>query len=203
MRNRISGAHGHHKTHVASVCSLLNRIDYSKPRGEGGWSKWASDVRQSQPENWDYRSSKWHSSAGDDRAWKHQGYDSSEWDGSKWSAPTTRNLSGSGYDTNKNWKGGHTTLPTISIKERSQPTPTPEDDMKVDPSMPVGSTSKTSNPRKDGQFWSQADNGQEWTQSSSSSTQWRPKLRHEKYYSAADRRNPRPQSRVEQGQFCW
>ena len=43
-------------------------------RGEGRWSKWASDVRQSQPENWDYRSSKWHSSAGDDRAWKHKGF---------------------------------------------------------------------------------------------------------------------------------
>ena len=68
-------------------------------RSEGQWSKWASDVGQSQPEKWDYRSSKWHSSTGDQRAWKHKSYDSSEWDGSKWSAPTS--LSGSGYDTDR------------------------------------------------------------------------------------------------------
>ena len=70
-------------------------------RSEGQWSKWASDVRQSQPEKWDCRSSKWHLSAGDERAWKHKSSDSSEWDGSKWSAPTSRNLSGSGYDTDR------------------------------------------------------------------------------------------------------
>ena len=54
--------------------------------------------------------------------------------------------------------------------------------MNVDPSMPVGSTSKTYNPRTDGQFWNQEDSGREWTQSSASSSQCRPKLRHEKYY---------------------
>ena len=72
-------------------------------RSEGKWSKWASDVRQSQPEKRDYCSSKWHSSAGDERAWKHKSFDSSEWDGSKWSAPTSRNLSGSGCDTDRYW----------------------------------------------------------------------------------------------------
>ena len=161
-------------------------------RGEDKWSKWASDVRQSQSENWDYRSFKWRSSAGDDRAWKHKTYDSSEWDGSKWSVPTSRNLSGSGYDTDRDWRAktmrygeGWAHDPTYSQHNRAKPTYTdPEDDMKVDPSMPVGSTSKTYNPRTDGQFWKQADSGQEWTQSSASSTQWRPKLRHEKYYSS-------------------
>ena len=69
-------------------------------RSEG---KWASDVRQSQPKKWDYDSSKWHSSAGDGRALKLKSYYSSEWDGSKWSAPTSRNLSGSGYDTDRDW----------------------------------------------------------------------------------------------------
>ena len=48
----------------------------------------------------------------------------------------------------------------------------------------VGSTSKRYNPKTDGQFWKQADSGQEWTQSSASLTQWRPKLRHEKCYSS-------------------
>ena len=75
--------------------------------------------------------------------------------------------------------------PTYSQYKRAKPTYTdPEDDMKVDPSMPVGSTSKTYNPKADGQFWSQAGSGQEWTQSSASSTQWRPKMMGEKYYSS-------------------
>ena len=58
--------------------------------------------------------------------------------------------------------------------------------MNVETSMPVGSTSNIYiyNSRKDGRFWKQADSGQEWTQSSSSSTHWRPQMRHEKYYSS-------------------
>ena len=60
--------------------------------------------------------------------------------------------------------------PTYSQYKRAKPTQTdPEDDTSVDPSLPVGSTSKTYNPRMDGRFWKQADSGQEWTQSSSSS----------------------------------
>ena len=38
-------------------------------RGEGQWSRWASDIRQSQPDYWS-SSSKWQSSAGDDGSWK-------------------------------------------------------------------------------------------------------------------------------------
>ena len=72
-------------------------------RGEGKWSKWARKVRQSQPEYWDYGSNKWRASAGDARAWKYKDYESSEWDGSKWSTPTARNLSGSDYDTDRDW----------------------------------------------------------------------------------------------------
>ena len=44
-------------------------------RGEGKWSKWACEVRQSQPGSWDYSSNKWRSSAGDDCAWKYKDYD--------------------------------------------------------------------------------------------------------------------------------
>ena len=77
-------------------------------------------------------------------------------------------------------KGGPMILPTAITRERSQP----KDDMQVDPSLPVGSTSKTHIPQADGQFWKQADSGQEWTQSSTSSTYWRPRVRHEKYYSS-------------------
>ena len=65
--------------------------------------------------------------------------------------------------------------PTYSQQKRAKPTyADPEDDMKVDPSMPMGSTSKTYNPRADGQLWpSQSGSGEEWTHSSASSSKWR------------------------------
>ena len=69
-------------------------------------------------------------------------------------------------------KGGHVILSTASISERSaKPTYTePEDDTKVGPSLDSSGNRQTAAKRR--------------TQSSSSSTQWRPKLRHEKYYSS-------------------
>ena len=63
-------------------------------------SKWASDVRQSQPDQWNSSSSRWHSSAGDERSWKQV---SPEWVGSKWSTPTRRTLGGPEYDTDQEW----------------------------------------------------------------------------------------------------
>ena len=67
-------------------------------RGEGQWSRWASDIRQSQPDYWS-SSSKWQSSAGDDSSWKKV----SDWEGSQWSAPTRRTLKGSEYETDQEW----------------------------------------------------------------------------------------------------
>ena len=127
MRKRISADHGHRVSQEIRVYSLLSHIDYSKP----------TEVKasgRSGPATLDSRSlrssSKWHSSAGDEHAWKYKSYDSSEWDGSKWSAPTSRNLSGSGYDADRDWqartmrKDGHVTLPAAITRERSQPTQT-------------------------------------------------------------------------------
>ena len=75
---------------------------------------------------------------------------------------------------------------THSHYKRAKPTQTdPEDDSIADPSLPMGSTSKTYDPRKDGSFWTRKDSGQEWSHSPSSSGYWRPKLRHEKYFSSA------------------
>ena len=68
--------------------------------------------------------------------------------------------------------------------EQNRPHTDPEDDTNADPSLPVGSTSKTYNTRMDGRFWKRADSGREWTQSSSSSAHWRPRMRHEEYYSS-------------------
>ena len=59
-------------------------------KSDGQWSRWASDIRQSQPDQWS-SSSRWHSSAGDDGSWKKV----SDWEGSQWSAPTRRTLKGS------------------------------------------------------------------------------------------------------------
>ena len=51
-------------------------------KSDGQWSRWASDIRQSQPDQWS-SSSKRHSSASDDGSWKKV----SDWEGSQWSAP--------------------------------------------------------------------------------------------------------------------
>ena len=59
----------------------------------------ASDVRQSQPDQWSDSSAKWMSSAGDDSSWKR----ASEWEGSQWSIPTKWTLKGSDYDTDREW----------------------------------------------------------------------------------------------------
>ena len=62
---------------------------------------------------------------------------------------------------------------------------TSENDRAADPSLPLGSTSKTCDPRKDDSFWQKKDSGQEWSHSSSSSGYWRPRLRHETHFSSA------------------
>ena len=72
-------------------------------RGEGKWSEWARDVRQSQPESWDYKSPTWRLSAGDDRAWGCKYSRSSEWDESKRPIPTAKYLGGSDCDTEREW----------------------------------------------------------------------------------------------------
>ena len=98
-------------------------------KSDGQWSKWASDVRQSQPD----QSSRWHSSAGGERSWKQV---SPEWDGSKWSTPTRRTLGGPEYDTDQEWQlrsmrygDGWAYDSTHSHYKRAKPTQTdPEDD---------------------------------------------------------------------------
>ena len=66
---------------------------------DGQRSRWASDIRQSQPDQWSSSSSRWQSSAGDDRSWKRM----SDWEGSKWSTPTRMTLKGSDYGTDQEW----------------------------------------------------------------------------------------------------
>ena len=61
----------------------------------------------------------------------------------------------------------------------------PEDDKMTDSTLPIGSTSKTCDPRKDGSFWQRKDGSQDWSHSFSSTGQWKPKLRHEKSFSSA------------------
>ena len=74
---------------------------------------------------------------------------------------------------------------TQSHTKRAKPTYTdPEDDRMTDSSLPMGSTSKTYDPKKDGNFWQRKDSGQDWSHSSSSSGQLRPRLRHEKDFSS-------------------
>ena len=111
-------------------------------KNDGQWSRWASDIRQSQPDQWSSNSSRWHSSAGDERSWKRV----SEWEGSKWSTPTRGTLVGSEYDTDQEWHlrsmrygDGWAYDSTQSHYRRAKPTHTdPEDDRTTDPSLPLG-----------------------------------------------------------------
>ena len=62
----------------------------------------------------------------------------------------------------------------------------PEDDLKVDPMMPIGSTSKTWSPKADGQFWPPPSGSEDyWGYTSQSSRQWKPRLGPEKDFSSA------------------
>ena len=111
----------------------------------------------------------------------------------KVSTPTRGTLVGSEYDTDQEWQlrgmrygDGWAHDSTHSHYKRAKPTYTdPEHDRIADPSLPLGSTSKTYDPRKDGNFWKRKDSGQDWSHSSSSPGHWRPRLRHEKYFSSA------------------
>ena len=64
--------------------------------------------------------------------------------------------------------------------KRAKPTGTdPEDDRRADPTLQVGSTSKTYDPQKDYTRWQRRDSSQYWKQAASSGDQWRPRLRSE------------------------
>ena len=134
----------------------LNPIDFKRPTNVKAKVQMGYDIRQSQPDYWS-SSSKWQSSAGDDGSWKKV----SDWEGSQWSAPTRRTLKGSEYDTDQEWQlrnmrygDGWAYDSTQSHCKRAKPTYTdPEDDRMTDSSLPMGSTSKTYDPRKDGNFW--------------------------------------------------
>ena len=151
-------------------------------RGDGLWSRWASDARQSLPDQSD-SSAKWVSSAGDDSSWKQ----TSEWEGSQWTAPTKWTLRGSDYDMDWEWHSryrkygeGWAYDSSQSRYKRAKPTGTdPEDDRRADPTLPIGSTSKTYDPRSDYTMWQRRDSSQYWKQAASSGDQWRPRLRSE------------------------
>ena len=157
-------------------------------KSDGQWSRWASDVRQSQPDQWSDSSAKWMSSAGDDSSWKR----ASEWEGSQWSIPTKWTLKGSDYDIDREWHSrnmkygeGWAYDSSRSHYKRAKPTGTdPEDDRKEDSALPIGSTSKTYDPQSDYTMWQRKDSNQNWRQSTSSGDQWKPRLRHDRDLSS-------------------
>ena len=157
-------------------------------RGDGQWSRWASDARQSQPDQWSDSSAKWISSAGDDSSWKQ----ASEWEGSQWSVPTRWTLKGSDYDMDKEWHSrnkkygeGWACDPSRSHYKRAKPTGTDlEDDRRADSTLPIGSTSKTYDPQNDHTMWQRKDSSQYWKQAVSSGSQWRPRLRSDEEISS-------------------
>ena len=157
-------------------------------KGDGLWSRWASDARQSQPDQWSDSSAKWVSSAGDDHSWKQ----ASEWEGSQWSAPTKWTLKGSDYDMDREWHSrnmkygeGWAHDSSRSHSKRAMPTGTdPEDDRKADSTLPIGSTSKTYDPQNDYTMWQRKDSNQYWNRATSSGDQWKPKLRQDREMSS-------------------
>ena len=154
-----------HGVHGSQSAGISNRAQpyrlQQANQSDGQWSRWADDIRQSQPDQWSSSSSNWHSSAGDERSWKSM----SEWDRSKWSTPTRSTLKGPEYDTDREWHlrnmrygDGWAYDSTQSHYKRAKPTHTdPEDYRTTDSSLPIGSTSKTHDPRKDGSFWQRKD----------------------------------------------
>ena len=69
--------------------------------------------------------------------------------------------------------------------KRAKPTGTdPEDDRKADPTLPIGSTSKTYDPRNDYTMWQRKDSNQYWKQADSSGSQWKPRLRPDEEMSS-------------------
>ena len=111
-------------------------------RSDGLWSRWANDARQSLPDQWSESSAKWMSSAGDDSSWRQ----TSEWEGSSWTAPTKWTLKGSDYDMDREWHSryrkygeGWAYDSSQSRYKRAKPTGTdPEDDRRADPTLPMG-----------------------------------------------------------------
>ena len=152
-------------------------------KSDGLWSRWASDARQSLPDQWSDSSAKWASSAGDDSSWRQ----ASEWERSSWTAPTKWTLKGSDYDMDREWHSqyrkygeGWAYDSSQSRYKRAKPTWTdPEDDRRADPTLPIGSTSKTYDPQNDYTMWQRRDSNQYWKQAASSGDQWRPRLRSE------------------------
>ena len=148
----------------------LSPTDSKRPislnKSDGQWSRWASDVRQSQPDQWSDSSAKWMSPAGDDSSWKR----ASEWEGSQWSIPTKWTLKGSDYDIDREWHSrnmkygeGWAYDSSRSHYKRAKPTGTdPEDDGKEDSALPIGSTSKTYDPQSDYTMRQRKDSGQNW-----------------------------------------
>ena len=87
-------------------------------------------------------------------------------------------MAGSDYETDRErhasimrYSEGWANDPTWSQHKRAKPTKTdPEDDMKVDSTMPIGTTSKKWNPKVDDQFWHRQSKSDEYRGSSSMSS---------------------------------
>ena len=121
-------------------------------------------------------------SAGGDKAWGQQWDSSSSRRGRsyQWSVPTSKDLTGSDYDTDREWRRSRVSYSRGWANDPSCPTHTePEDDRQTDPALPSGSTSKTWDPCGDRNSWSKKSSNEDpaTCASSMSSTQWRPKLR--------------------------
>ena len=123
----------------------------------------------------------------DERSWRRKSY----WEESKEKLvpPTRKTLKGSEYDTDQEWHLRNMQYGDgwayDSTQSHYKPTYTdPEDDKLTDSSLPIGSTSKTYDPKKDGSFWQRRDGSQDWSYSTSATGQWKPRLRHEKSLSS-------------------
>ena len=109
---------------VVRVCNLLSPTDFNKPievKATGRNGPATSDGRN-------LISGTVVPSAGHEPAWKYKSYESAEWDGSKWSAPTSKNLGGPDYDTDRDWHArttrhgeGWAHDPTYSQRKRAKP----------------------------------------------------------------------------------
>ena len=103
-------------------------------RGDNPWKAWAKEVRETQPEfKAQSCSTTWHTSAGGATAWGQKWDSASSMRDRSYqrSVPTSKNLTGSDYDTDREWhrsrmrySSGWASDPTWSQSKRAKPTHT-------------------------------------------------------------------------------
>ena len=162
-------------------------------RGRNEWKQWQEQVKPAVSEGTETRQS-WSRGSETAAGSSRQSWWSSDQQigrrSSQWSAPTSKQLAGSGYATDREWHettkwdaSGWANDPSqwTQYTERAKPTYSdPSDDQRSDAAMPSGTTSKTWQPGLDRPFWSNTygepqSEAASWASASAPPVHWQPR----------------------------